>query len=262
MTTFVGDSPTPAALAGTVTLGLLDASRALYAPTVLPPGTTYTLDIEFGGSTLDALLVPIFVPGDPGFGLDSDFLGDTSQCTVAGGVLTITANKVSSTGSHDWASACIGTKGTFSQLYGNFEARIKYPNAKGVWPAFWLLEDGLNTSPPEIDILEAYPGDVGAIGGPNFMSTALHYGGAGPDYFIYNHGSDLTGAFHVYRMDWQPSGFTFYVDGAVSGTLPSTHDPGVPMYPILNLALGATGARASGATPSTLTMEVDYLRVW
>jgi hypothetical protein len=34
------------------------------------------------------------------------------------------------------------------------------------------------------------------------------------------------------------------------------------MYPIINLAIGATGYRADATTPSTLTLDVDYLRVY
>jgi hypothetical protein len=34
------------------------------------------------------------------------------------------------------------------------------------------------------------------------------------------------------------------------------------MYPILNLAIGATGYRIDGSTPASLDMDIDYLRVY
>ena len=41
-----------------------------------------------------------------------------------------------------------------SWKYGWFEASIKLPTGKGLWPAFWLT--GAESWPPEIDIVEGY----------------------------------------------------------------------------------------------------------
>jgi len=57
-----------------------------------------------------------------------------------------------------YTSARLVTRGTFSQAYGRFTARIKLPRGQGVWPAFWLLGDDFEkVSWPacgEIDIME------------------------------------------------------------------------------------------------------------
>ena len=67
------------------------------------------------------------------------------------------------------------TKGLFSQAYGRFEASIKLPLGKGIWPAFWLLGDNIGSAgwpkSGEIDILEN-------IGEPSTMYSTLH----GPGY--------------------------------------------------------------------------------
>ena len=62
---------------------------------------------------------------------------------VEGGILKITANKETYMSS-GYTSARITTKGKFEQKHGRFEARIKMPWGKGIWPAFWLL--GANSS--------------------------------------------------------------------------------------------------------------------
>lgn len=39
----------------------------------------------------------------------------------------------------DYTSARIVTEGRFAQKYGRFEARIKLPSGRGIWPAFGFL---------------------------------------------------------------------------------------------------------------------------
>ena len=76
---------------------------------------------------------------------------------VQDGMLKITARKEAYMGS-GYTSARIVTKGLFERNYGRFEARIKLPWGRGLWPAFWLL--GANCDEVEwpqcgeIDIME------------------------------------------------------------------------------------------------------------
>jgi beta-glucanase (GH16 family) len=39
----------------------------------------------------------------------------------------------------------------FDQKYGRFEARIKLPLGKGLWPAFWMLGSNIQTAPESPD---------------------------------------------------------------------------------------------------------------
>ena len=61
------------------------------------------------------------------------------------GKLIIEARREDYTGedgvTRQYTSARLITRGTFSQAYGRFTARIKLPRGQGVWPAFWLLGD-------------------------------------------------------------------------------------------------------------------------
>lgn len=205
---------------------------------------------------------PMFGPGDPGYGLDSDFMGDLRQVSVANDICTIAAARLATGSGRPYASAAMTTKGRFSMRFGTLELRARYSGGPGVWPAFWLLPEDGTTSVPEIDVFEAYPGKLGLGGrdGPNVVVSTIHFEG-GSEYFVYDHGSDMTADFHVYRMTWSQGLLVFSVDGIESGRI-ITGVPDSPMSPILSLAIGGPGYRANDKTPAVATMEIDYLRIW
>src|SRR5207237_4534449 len=86
----------------------------------------------------------------------------TANAYRAGGLLVIKAIKETLTGpdgiSRNYTSARLLTKNKFSQAYGRFEARIKIPYGQGIWPAFWMLGDNIDTAGwptcGEMDIME------------------------------------------------------------------------------------------------------------
>ena len=71
----------------------------------------------------------------------------------------------------DFISGRVNTRGNFEFTYGRAEARIRMPDAVGVWPAFWLLADAEWPSEGEIDIMEY-------VGQADWTGVALH----GPGY--------------------------------------------------------------------------------
>src|SRR5262249_26015016 len=95
---------------------------------------------------------------DPGFTGSTDAPLGLQPFEVHNGALDIVAQPVSDSLSarmwnYKYASGLITTRRSFSQTYGYFEARVKLPAGKGLWPAFWLLPaDG--SWPPEIDGFE------------------------------------------------------------------------------------------------------------
>lgn len=232
-------------------------------------GPTPTLEDNFT-SLNTSLWVPVYVAGDPGFGLDSNFLGNLSKVSIvtegADTFARITATKHAADGfGRTYDSACFGTKGTFAQLYGIFEARIRYPAGQGVWPAFWTLQDGLNVSPPEGDIFEAYPAPAAGGGSEvDVAISALHTTTNPSRFSIYDGPVDLTAQWHVWKLTWRSSLWQVSIDGTdLPSPFPLTSDiPAVAMYPIVNLALGAPGFRVDGTTPTPLTMDIDYIRVY
>jgi len=96
------------------------------------------------------------------------------------GNLEITAKAEHFTGTdgitREYTSARLQTKGLFSQKYGRFEARIKMPKGQGIWPAFWMLGNDIDTAgwptSGEIDIMETIGSqtntNVGSLHGPGY----------------------------------------------------------------------------------------------
>lgn len=239
-----------------------DSTKAVPATAVTTPDVQPAFAEECDGSELDPKWSALYVVGDPGHGLDSDLLGDLSQVSVTDGLCTIRAARQATPSGRMYASAAIGTRTTFAQAFGTFEARIRYTGGQGVVPAFWMLKAGALATPPEIDILEAYPGNggVGGGSGANAVVSSLHYDG-GTHFFTFKGAADLTGAFHTHRLDWSPNLLVFSIDGVVTGRI-TRNVPDVAMYPIFNLAVGAPGFRADASSPSEAVMDIDYLRVW
>ena len=178
-------------------------------------------------------------------------------------MVTFKAERKATPSGRPYASAMIGTRTTFAQAYGVWETRLRYPAGRGVWPGFFLLPKGQMAPFPEIDILEAYPGPTGANGGlgKRVIVTTVHLSAAVAHSIAFDAGIDLTTDFHTYRMEWTPGRLVFSLDGAVYWTL--TEDvPSVPMYPILDLAMGASGFRVDETTPDPAVMDVEYVRVF
>jgi beta-glucanase (GH16 family) len=120
----------------------------------------------------------------------------------------------------NYTSGRLKTAGKFSQQYGRFEARIKIPSGKGIWPAFWLLGDDIATAGwpacGEIDIMEAKGSEVaknyGSLHGPGYSggkSLTAIYG--------LPHGQ-FSDHFHVFALEWEPQVLRFYVDERLYAT--------------------------------------------
>ena len=171
-----------------------------------------------------------------------------------------------------YTSARLITKDRFTQAYGRFEARIKLPRGQGIWPAFWLLGDDIDTvgwpTSGEIDIMEylGHEEDTvhGALHGPGYDDDAEH---TAPGSFADD--------FHVFSVDWSKDRIDFAVDGRryhtatrpASGDGDGDADEGWvfdhPFFLLLNVAVGG---RWPGDPDATTTfpqqMIVDYVRVY
>lgn len=188
---------------------------------------------------------------------------------VENGMLKITAIKESYMGSA-YTSARLLTKGKFAQKYGRFEARIKMPYGQGMWPAFWLLGDNIDTvSWPdcgEIDIME-YRGQQ-----PTLISGTVHgpgYSGGqsiSKSYALKNDRFDTD--FHVFGIEWGENYINYYVDNVLYNQITPNDVTGQwvfdhPFYIIINLAVGGNYV----GSPNTETvfpqdMLIDYVRVY
>lgn len=88
--------------------------------------------------------------------------GPGQAAIVDDGVLTLTARRNGPSGG--WTSGLLASSDRagrgFTQALGYFEARLRFPLARGVWPAFWLMCTPASAAPGgalvEIDVVEFY----------------------------------------------------------------------------------------------------------
>ena len=171
-----------------------------------------------------------------------------------------------------YTSARIKTAGLFSQAYGRFEARIRIPRGQGLWPAFWMLGDNINTvgwpKTGEIDIMENIGKEPATVHG---TMHGLGYSGAGGIGGPYTLGSGtFADDYHVYAVEWNPNSITWFVDATSYfvtslGSIPAgsawVYDH--PFFLLLNVAVGGGWPGDPDATTTfPQTMLVDYVRVY
>lgn len=173
----------------------------------------------------------------------------------------------------EYTSARLKTLGKFSQTYGRFEARIKVPYGQGIWPAFWMLGDDIETAGwpfcGEIDIMENIgkePSTVhGTIHGPGYSGAE----GIGSAYQL-AFGRRFTGDFHVFAVEWEPKAIRWFVDGRLYQTRRQSDLPAGrrwvfdhPHFMLLNVAVGGYWpGNPDATTVFPQTMMVDYVRVY
>ncbi|MEV4641833.1 family 16 glycosylhydrolase [Actinoplanes sp. NPDC049548] len=193
------------------------------------------------------------------------------------GNMVITARKENPGGYQCWYGTCqytsarLITAGKFTQAYGRFEARIKVPGGQGIWPAFWMLGDNLDTAgwpgSGEIDILE----HVGAPA-PNTVYGTIHgpgYSGAGGIQSSKVLSAPVSDAFHVFSVDWTPNLIVWQVDGveyhratpASIGANTWVFDH--PFSLLLNLAVGGSWpGDPDASTTFPRQLLIDYVRAY
>lgn len=115
------------------------ADPAIAAPALPPIAGTWTATFtdEFSGTGLDGSKWQVS-------GLNGDAVSSPDRIAVSNGVLNIRAEKIPAMlkgVSSDWSSAQISGFSKFKQLYGYWEARIRYEAKVGLWPAFWTMPD-------------------------------------------------------------------------------------------------------------------------
>jgi len=221
---------------------------------LLPNATKWWFETGGGGWGNNEL--ERYIPG---------YEGSDTCSVVSNGTLKIIAKKKG----NEVISIRMNTSKSWT--YGYFEARLKLPQGKGTWPAFWMMPKNFSAWPDdgEIDIME----EVGYR--PNWVSASIHCS-------AYNHkmGTQKTAEkfvsaaesdFHVYAVEWTESFIKGYVDGENYFTFlndgkkdKKTWPFNTPFYLKLNLAWGGNWGGAQGVDESKLpaTYEIDYVRVF
>jgi beta-glucanase (GH16 family) len=164
----------------------------------------------------------------------------------------------------------------FTNTFGYYAARIKFPVVPGTWGAFWLMSPTQGSmgnggrDGTEIDIIETIGNAQGRYnaalhwdGYPSQNISSAEYGGSRP-VNIYD------GEFHVFALEWKQNEYIFYVDDIVFWRVDggaSFNNCGInqtPNYIILSVEAAEYGGWA-GTLPANFTeseMLVDYVRVY
>src|SRR5687767_8111457 len=246
-----------------------------------PKGWTLTWNDEFNGPTgspVDSSKWSFDIGGG-GWGNNElqTYTDRSVNARLEDGVLVITAIKENYTGpdniARGYTSARLLTKKKFTQTYGRFEARIKVPYGQGLWPAFWMLGDDIDSvgwpGCGEIDIME-YIGKR-----PSIAHGTLHgpgYSGANGITASYALPSSqkFSDNYHVFAVEWEPNVIRFYVDGRLYKTRTPEDLPqgktwvfNHPFFLILNVAVGgAWPGNPDATTVFPQRMLVDYVRAY
>lgn len=191
---------------------------------------------------------------------------DTAQVSQHDGMLHLTVAQRPATcrGTvHQYVSGLVNSRKSFSQQFGQFEARVCLSDADGNgqvdgFPAWWTNGPSSVSWPEhgEIDVVEG-------IGGRT--KASLHYmtsaGGTAYGSGLYSDVTPTTAPLgnkvgcHNFGYAWTATDVTFYYDGAkLYGH--AFRGP-YPQYLILNYALRSTEQTIVGSEVS-----VDWVRVW
>lgn len=210
------------------------------------PGTRWIAHTPYSGDFGDAR----FADPEPGF-----------PFTIDDGMLRIEARK----DDNGWRAGLLSSadpKGDgFSQQYGYFEMRARFPKGEGTWPAFWLLGvpqlRDKSLTQIEIDVVEQY----GA--GPNALHSTVHLWYPDKRHWADGKPSIVQGMaddFHTYGAMVTPESIIFYFDGVELRRVKTPDEAKVPLYILANLALG--GGWPIDKTPNPSYMYIDYIRVY
>jgi beta-glucanase (GH16 family) len=194
------------------------------------PGWTLVWNDEFGGPGIDATKWEWEVNGDGGGNNELQYYtGFPENSFIEDGKLVIKAIKENYLGKR-YTSARIRTRNKGDWRYGRFEARMKLPYGRGMWPAFWML--------PTDWVYGGWPQSV--------LSTGT-----------------FAADFHTFVVEWDSVGFRWYVDGSQYFSTSRGWPFDQRFHILLNLAVGGNWP----GNPDEFTyfpqlMYVDYVRVY
>lgn len=244
---------------------------------------TCTFDDEFTGTRLDSKKwVPIVTAGNGVTGGHACFVDSPTVISVGRGHLNLTVRKTkkpffcatpSGGFTTSYSAGQVATYGLFSQTYGRFSIRAKFPAATvaGLQSTLWLWPENniLSGLTGEIDIAENYSEWY-----PYAIPT-LHYSldpttvDPSTNTNVYTSYNCLIGnpnAFHDYTLVWNATTMTISVDHRtclvdhLQPLGPSPFDQ--PYFIALTQELGVTDNSETAATPLPATEQIDWVRAW
>ncbi len=157
--------------------------------------------------------------------------------------------------------------------YGYFEASIKVPKGRGMWPAFWLNSQD-EKWPPEIDIFEIVNSGTDTTKNSfHFIHPSKNYPQVEVSSILnseqsYVPGFDYSDGFHTFSCLWTPQTVTQFVDGVaiVTRKMQWLHDDGTDGGAACLMVGLAVGGKWPGPPLSLdefpAALQVQWVRVW
>lgn len=240
-----------ACLLSSLALGLPGAVGQAAAAPPADEEWTPTFSEEFEEPALDSTVWTFKSPAD----IPARPFPDGAPLVLSDGALHLVVRHHQH-GKHEWTSSRLLTH-NFQQLYGYFEARLRYARSTGLANVFRLVSDG----PPRGQQIIVNEGRY-----PCELALQLQRPDAKGIYAKLSLGGvDLSAGYHTYAVKWLPNGagsstITWYFDGA---PVQSTDCRGCTRP--LRLELDAevlTGTGPFAPTIDGTSMDVDYVRVY
>ncbi|MDQ3021684.1 MAG: glycoside hydrolase family 16 protein [Bacteroidota bacterium] len=195
-----------------------------------------------------------------------------------GGVLKLIAKKESIYGKDlggekqfEYTSGMICSSFGFTQAYGKWEMKVRFPFNKGFWPAFFLVPKQ-RPSLPEIDVFEYFGINKNKIWSnrhwgidyPNYQG-GIYEGKSAP--FYYSGGKETEGEFADVWMVWSFECFPNNMVWRLNGNIVFEATDGIPtapLYMIANVAIKDFEQNNYLVDNSNLPyiMEIDYIKVY
>ena len=179
----------------------------------------------------------------------------------------------------NWTSASLFSNNKQEFLYGRIEAKIKLPNVKGQFPAFWTLganyEYNYNSNDPEtrnssksigwakcgeIDVMEQF-------GGGTSIQSTIHFdtgNGHSTVSPILTTDIDMS-KFNIYSIEWTSEKIEFFVNDIKTGEV-SLSGTGscftLPHFILIGMSVSNKNLPIPDESTQSFEMLVDWIRVY
>lgn len=170
----------------------------------------------------------------------------------------------------EYITGGVWTKDKYSVQYGKIEIRARLGEARGAWPAFWMLAQndkyGKYPKNGEIDIMEHLNYDS-VVYQTIHSHYTLHLKQDTPQRYVtvpFNKGE-----YNTYGVEFWPDKVVFTLNGKPTLTYPKIETDlegqfpfDQPYFLLMDMQLG--GGWVGGVDPKTLPvqMEIDWVKVW
>jgi beta-glucanase (GH16 family) len=240
-----------------------------------------TFTDDFNGSALDTSKWIVQETAWSGMSAASSgcYVNSPDNISVSGGAAHLTARQepapfVCKNPYGDYVSqstvATIATARRFTQAFGRFEFRARFPatTVQGLHSALWLYPAqhtyGRWPNSGEIDVAEWWSARSG------YVIPSVHYQGEPAPWSSGLCTMTDPWQWHRYAVEWTQTSVRFLYDDKVCFEHSWTPDAPLvapqpfdqPFYLVLTQAFGADWNAVTPETPSTGTLQVDWVRAW